>query len=260
LAIVVGLPAPRPGLPDAIGRSMLAALEASVPVHFDLLEQQAYLLGHVAGLVAVENSCRLIQQGVVDLCLAGGVESYIDRVTLEWLDWTWQLHARTHPWGFVPGEGAGFCVLASDRYVAAAGLPVLGAVLSATTVQEEKLRRDHKVCIGEALTDSVRRTLAHLPPSTKVDQTICDLNGQTHRADEFGFTVTRLGAHFVDPGRFLTPADCWGDVGAASGPLYIALAINAGQRGYASGPNTLLMTSAMVAERSSALLHANPST
>jgi 3-oxoacyl-[acyl-carrier-protein] synthase I len=258
LAVVAGLPAVRPGLPLGLAEPMLDALSALLPEGGRLMGRRALLLGGVAGLTAVEEGCRLIREGNTDACLAGGIESYIDRVTLEWLDWTGQFHSPNHSWGFIPGEAAGFCLLASERLVRDARLEVLGTVRGASTILEPKLRRDRAVCLGEGLTESFRRTLAALPDGAKVDQVIGDLNGQPHRADEFGFTMTRLAGRFHDPGRFHTPAECWGDVGAASGPLFLALAALAGKKRYARGPHTLVWASAMVAERAAALIHVDP--
>ena len=52
----------------------------------------------------------------------------------------------------------------------------------------------------------------------------------------------------------LTPASCWGDVGA-SGPLFGALAIASGLRGYAKGPRAMLWTSSEGGQRGAAILH-----
>ncbi len=255
LALLIGLPAERPGLPADLAEAALAAVASLIPKEIRVVERRPLLLGHVAGLAAIEEGCRWIREGRADLCLAGGIESYIDRATLEWIDWTGQLHAPGNSWGFVPGEAAGFCLLASERLAAEASLKVLGSVLGAATTLEPKLRRDRAVCSGDGLTESWRCTLAGLPAEAKVDQMICDMNGQSHRADEFAFAIMRLSRRFQDPGRFRTPADCWGDVGAASGPLFLALAVMAGKKRWAAGPHTLLWCNAMVAERSSALVH-----
>ena len=45
---------------------------------------------------------------------------------------------------------------------------------------------------------------------------------------------------FVDPHDYLSPADCWGDVGAASGLLFAVLAVVSGLRGYAKGHYPLM--------------------
>jgi 3-oxoacyl-[acyl-carrier-protein] synthase I len=258
IGVALGLPSKRPGLPPDFADRFSALLKSLLPSRVTMVDQKLLLLGHVAGVAAIEEGCRLIREGNADVCLVGGVESYIDRTTVEWIDWTGGLHAPTNSWGFIPGEASGFCVLASDEFAAASQLPTLGLVLGASMTVEPKLRRDRAVCIGEGLSESFRRTLCSLPDSVLVDQIICDLNGEPHRAEEFGFTMMRLGKRFADPGRFQTPADCWGDVGAASGTLFVALAVMAGRNGYAEGPTTLIWSSAMVAERSSALIHVEP--
>ncbi len=80
------------------------------------------------------------------------------------------------------------------------------------------------------------------------------MNGEPYRADEFAYTIVRHGGRFVDASDFLTPADCWGDVGAASGPLFVVLAATSGQRGYAKGALTLFWTSSDSGERCAALV------
>src|SRR5436853_7542086 len=92
-------------------------------------------------------------------------------------------------------------------------------------------------------------------PDERVNGQICDLNGQRYRNEEFTFTLTRTQPLLVKAHDFATPADCWGDVGAASGPLFAMLAIASGLRGYASGPRVLLWAGAEAGQRAAALLH-----
>lgn len=258
VALVIGLPAPRPGLPRGFHERVCSELGRRVTARLPVGAIDAVPLGHVAGLAAVEDGCRRISRGEVDACIAGGVDSYIDRATLEWLDWTGCLHAAENPRGFIPGEAAGFCVLAAEPLVRERSLPVLARVAAAATTQEQKLRRDRAVCTGEGLTAAFRSVLAQLPTDVKVEQLLYDYNGQPHRAEEYGFAVMRVGDRFREPGRLTTPAESWGDVGAATGPLLAMLAIVAASKGYARGGHALVWTSAMVAERTAALLNISP--
>jgi 3-oxoacyl-[acyl-carrier-protein] synthase I len=248
-AIVVGLPAERPGWRPVLQRALLKTLERSVPEGVALSIKTALSLGHVAGLSAMQEGCRLIHEGHAHVVVVGGVESYIDRETLEWLDWTGQLAGETNPRGFVPGEAAAFCVLASDEAIWRAGFSSLGLLGGCATEREPRLRRDQAVCIGDGLTQAFKRTLACIGPGERVDQLIYDFNGQPHRAEEYGFAMLRVGERFRDPTDLRTPAQCWGDVGAASGPLFAILALAAAARGYSQGPNTLFWTNAMLAEQ-----------
>ena len=88
------------------------------------------------------------------------------------------------------------------------------------------------MCIGEGLTRAVRNVFQALPREIRIDYTICDQNGEAYRADEFGFMLARMSEYFIDPSDFMAPADCCGDVGAASGPLFINLLSFAAEKGY----------------------------
>lgn len=66
--------------------------------------------------------------------------------------------------------------------------------------------------------------------------------------------MLRARALFRDAADFEAPADCWGDLGAASGPLYACLAIEAEARGYAKGSRTLIWASSEGGQRGAALL------
>jgi 3-oxoacyl-[acyl-carrier-protein] synthase-1 len=76
------------------------------------------------------------------------------------------------------------------------------------------------------------------------------MNGEPYRADEFGFATVRAGGLFRDPAAFTAPADCWGDVGAASGPLFLSLADAAARKQYGPGPVLAAFTSSESGERS----------
>jgi 3-oxoacyl-[acyl-carrier-protein] synthase-1 len=256
---IIGTPAPRPGWQPASDAPLRAALMQQLPQDSPPQALRTLSLGHVSGLVALEQAWKLIRAGQAEACLAGGVESYIDRATLEWIDWTGQLHGKANPRGFIPGEAACFCLLMSADAMQRCGLRSRGILLSVATANEPKLRRDKAICIGEGLTDAMQRCLAVLPEDAgQVDQLIYDFNGQPHRAEEYGFTAMRIGERLRSPSDLLAPADCWGDVGAASGPLFVMLAAMAAQRDYTRGPLTLLWTGAMLAERSVALVHCPP--
>jgi 3-oxoacyl-[acyl-carrier-protein] synthase-1 len=113
------------------------------------------------------------------------------------------------------------------------------------------------VCIGEGLSAAFQQALAGLPSgNARVDHTICDMNGEPYRGNEFGFARLRSSGRFAAGSEFDTPADCWGDVGAASGPLFAILAAFAARKRYAPGPLTLLWASSQGGGRAAALLQA----
>lgn len=254
---IVGLPESRPGLPAELASSLASKLPEATTNGCRITQPTTLPNGHSAGLMAIESACRMIRSGDTEFCLVGGVDSYMDPDTLEWVDDCEQLHNLDNAWGFIPGEAAGFCLLCSDAAATRYELAVLGHLLSVAVAQEENRIKTETVCIGKGLTKAVHDVLQSLPSAeTLIDDTICDQNGEAYRGDEFGFMLARTSERFVDTSDFTAPADCWGDVGAASGPLFVILAAAAGMKGYANGPLTLLWTSSEGGERAAALFHA----
>ena len=251
IPVVIGLPSQRPGVHPELGPHLASRLASSLrTAGVGLLPN-----GHSAGLMAIQNGCRLIQSGNVEFCLAGGVDSYLNADTLEWIEQNDQLHKSTNAWGFVPGEAAAFCLLSSGETARRHNLTPLGWIVGVETSFEENRIKTETVCIGKGLTDAVRKVLDVMPAAaSKVDNIICDQNGEAYRAAEQGFMLARTMQRFVDASDFLSPADCWGDVGAASGPLFVMLASAAAQKKYAKGPSTLVWTSSEGGERA-ALIH-----
>ncbi len=255
MPLVLGLPAERPGLPATFAEDIAAGLGRNGDLPCSFSEIVTLTCGHAAGLMAFEEGVRRISGGTSELCLVGGVDSYLQPQTLEWLDAERRLHSEIQRWGFVPGEAAGFCLLASESAVTTYGLDAPGRVLATATAREANVIGTDTVCVGEGLTDAFRHVLDVLDPSNQtVDQIICDLNGERYRVDEYGFASARTSEFLADASDFLAPADCWGDVGAASGPLFIMLAQAAARKGYAAGPRTLVWTSSESGERSAILL------
>ncbi len=135
------------------------------------------------------------------------------------------------------------------------GLAALARVLSAATGRETKLIKTSDICLSEGLTTTVRDAVSGLsPPAETINEIICDINGERYRGEEWGFVCLRLPQYFDDPTAYRSPADCWGDMGAASGPLFAMLACQTAARGYAKGPRTLLWASSEGGLRGAAVL------
>jgi len=259
LPVVVGLPPRRPGRPADAEKSLTDKLRAALNDVAATIPVETIAAGHAAGTMALEAGWQKIRAKASDFCLIGGVDSYLDIETLAWLERQDQVHGAgklNNAWGFVPGEAAGWCLLAAREVATKWQLPFALQLLAGATTKETKLIKTDAVCTGEGLIALFRQLAAALPPGRKFEQVICDMNGEPYRADEYGFATVRMGSAFVDASDFLAPADCWGDVGAASGPLFALWAELAARKGYSKGSFTLMWTSAEGGERSGAVLQA----
>lgn len=256
VSLLLALPPPRPGRPDDLEARLTAALTDGLPEAGRLASVRTFATGHAAGLAALEEGWKAVASGRAEAVLVGGADSWIEPDTLDWLDETEQLHSERWTWGFAPGEGAGFCLLVSESTARSLGVAARTAVVAAATAREKNLIRTDAVCVGEGLTAAVRGATAGLAPSARIDEAVCDLNGEPYRADEIGFMIARTSERFADPAGFRTPAQSWGDVGAAGGPLFVSLVEAALGKGYARGPRALLWASSDGGQRAAALLEA----
>jgi 3-oxoacyl-[acyl-carrier-protein] synthase-1 len=255
LPVYLGLPELRPGFTqqDAVAIRIGLARFEGLPI--EILEVNVFTQGHAAGLSALATATEQIKQGEFEACLVGGVDSYFQPDTMEWLDENRQLAGAVSRSAFVPGEGAGFCLLMNERAHTRLGLGSLARVLTVAIGRETKLIKTSDICLGAGLTTVVQSAVGGLSSSSgRINAVICDINGERYRGEEWGFVCLRLSQYFDDPTAYDSPADCWGDMGAASGLLFTMLACQAAARGYAKGPRTLLWASSEGGIRGVALL------
>lgn len=255
VALSLGLPAPRPGLDANLERALALAMRDHFPGRFAALA--SFPVGHAGGLLALDAALVSLARSAFDVCVVAGVDSYIEPETLEWLETQEQLHSAgtlNNAWGFIPGEAAGALLLVRRETAEQLGLTSLARVLGVGKATEANRIKTATVCIGEGLTTAFRSALVHLPPGHTISDVYCDMNGEPYRADEYGFCALRTKEAFEAVSEFVAPADCWGDVAAAGGPLHVMLAAVAGAKSYAKGALAMAWSSAEGGERCAALL------
>jgi len=255
MALALAVPPDRPGLPDDLHDRLRDRIAHRFGDRFPAIG--LFDVGHAAGLMALSAAMRKMADGDFDACVVAGVESYLAPETLEWLEEVEQLHgagALNNAWGFVPGEGAGAVLLATERVVDRFVADPHAEVLRVGLGFEENRIRTPTVCVGDGLTAAFREGLGALPAGAKITDVYCDMNGEPYRADEYGFACLRTKDRFVSASDFVAPADCWGDVSAASAPLGLVLSAVASAKGYAGGPYAFLWASSDSGERGAALL------
>jgi 3-oxoacyl-[acyl-carrier-protein] synthase-1 len=255
LAIALGLPSPRTGLPKDLLREISARITRRYGRYFSATA--TFPAGHAAGLLALDAACKKLVERTLDACVVAGVDSYLEPETLEWLEDCGQLHSAgplNNAWGFIPGEAAGALLVMRASITSKVRLHPLATVLGTGIAHEPKRIKTETVCIGEGLTRAFRGALATLPSGAKVTDVYCDMNGEPYRADEYGFTCLRTSESFESAPDFVAPADCWGDVAAAGAPLHVMLSTVAGAKGYARGDFAFAWASAEGGERATALV------
>jgi 3-oxoacyl-[acyl-carrier-protein] synthase-1 len=255
LPLFVGLPELRPGWTasavDALGKELVLPREAAPRSSTEVIAA-----GHAAALEALRRGCETIQQGQAEVCIVGGVDSYLEPDTLAWLEANRQLQRAGARSAFHPGEGAGFLALAGERACRRLGLRSLGLVVEIQTGQESMLIKSDELNTGRMLSQVIGRATAGVRKlGRRIDHIYCDVNGERYRTEEWGFALLRTQEVFSAEGvAARVPASEWGDVGAASGALLTILATQAWERRYARGPLALVWASSEGGLRAAMLL------
>ncbi|MFZ5601607.1 MAG: beta-ketoacyl synthase N-terminal-like domain-containing protein [Pseudomonadota bacterium] len=257
IPLLLGLPEPRPGFGETDGHWLHDQLLRKTDLPVPVSDIRAYMSGHGATLFLLDQARQEVAEGRYDGCLVGGVDSYFHPDTMDWLDRNRQLVGTVSRSGFVPGEGAGFVLLMTPATAQRAGLHPLGMITGTAAEWENKLIKTQDINLGEGLIRAVNGAVsAVLPPHDTIHSIYCDINGERYRGEEWGFVCLKLAHYFADPTGYCSPADCWGDMGAASGGLLLALATQAAQRGYAAGSRSLMWTGSEHGLRAAAVLDA----
>ncbi len=210
-------------------------------------------LGHAAGAVAMAAATQALLAGQVDTAIVLAADSMLDDDTLCWLAVCGRLKCDDAPAGLMPGEAA---VALALRRGGEAAQPL--ARLHGLALAEEPLAQgEGRVSSGEVLAAALAQTWS-AAPSPHVWM-LGDHNGEIYRANEWGSMLARLravDASFADPAIWF-PALSFGDTGAASMPLAVAMASQAWQRRYAPGPAALVAACADGGERATLMLCAS---
>jgi 3-oxoacyl-[acyl-carrier-protein] synthase-1 len=211
--------------------------------------------GHAGALMALREASIALARGSVDGCLIGGVDTLLQLRVLRWLEAQDRLKHETYTDGLIPGEAAAFLVVERLDSVRRRGGRILAEVKGFGAAFEEASIESDSPCRALGLTAAFRSALASagMQPQ-QVSAVYCDLNGESYRAREWALASTRIG--FPDSPDLLHPADCLGDVGAATGPLLLSLAATTLADSAAAGSNILVFAGSETGERAAVVLEA----
>lgn len=257
IPLIIGLPEARPGLPEDLKQTIktsISDLEKEIKTKFVV---EFIAKGHSSGLIAMEAAVEKIDNEETDFCLIGGIDSYVEEETLSWLEENGRLYGSGKKTGFIPGEAAGFCLLASQKAVKKYNMIILAKITGVSSTYEKNSYDSGKICTGDGLTQVISKAAEDMPDGQPFHQLFSTLNGERYHNSEFGYAAARLGKFILNVGDVVAPVNCWGDLGAASAPLLISLATESGRKGYAPGPFSLIFTSSLGTSRAGAVLELN---
>jgi 3-oxoacyl-[acyl-carrier-protein] synthase-1 len=232
------------------GDALLAALAARAEVPIDLTRSATLARGRAAGALAANLARSRVQSGEVEAIVVGGVDSYFDADLLEALDEGRRLHTPSCENGFLPGEGAGFVVLA--RRGRGAPLRPLAQLLSGAAENEPRPYGASEPCHALGMTQAARRVLGGL--TERVPWVLSDVVNERHRMHEWTCVAARLHRAFVEGFRHDQPLLTTGDLGAATATTLMAVAATLWTARAAAGDCALLLAHSDGPERGALLL------
>ena len=193
--------------------------------------------GRAAALVALERALASLENGAATHVVVGGVDTYLDLRLLATLDNEHRILGRTVMDGFIPGEGAAFCVLSSAPQKSKESAPAV-VVHGAAATRDPGHRYGDAPARGEGLAmalDQLRQRMQP-PPEGQIATTFAGFNGENFDAKLWGVARLRHNDLFSAGALIEHPADKYGDAGAATGAILLALAAQALSTGSRPGP------------------------
>jgi 3-oxoacyl-[acyl-carrier-protein] synthase I len=240
LSTIVAMPEPRPGMPESDLANTVHRIEKDVGAAGVGGRFEGAPGGHAGVAHGLKAASERLLRRECDLVAVGGVDTYLAVDTLAWLEKSRRLARSGVRSGFHPGEGAAFLILATGETARRLGFRPLARIRGVSTCIETRALGKGQEVQGQGLSAAIAGAASDLDlPGERVDAVLCDINGERYRNDEWGVTVLRI-QHFLRGPAYQCPAECWGDVGAASMALGCVLAAQGWARQYARGPRALV--------------------
>lgn len=234
VAVLLGAPEPgRPGFcfpqTDAEGSAFVDGLAIDGIVHGEVVRA-----GACQAHTALHRASELFERGVADACVIAAADTLLQLRVVRWLEDQSRLKCSYVTDGLMPAEAAACLVVEPQERAVRRGAPAIATVAAfATRVESATILSNHPNTAA-GLTTAVRAALeaASVQPP-ELSMIWSDLNGESYRAREWAFTEVRLGIQTHS--ELLHPADCHGDLGAATDAALLAMAAMSVGTGWAGG-------------------------
>lgn len=217
------LTVPEPNVPAIDAKGLIAALcqHKDLPLAANSVRYLAS--GRAGGIEGLTLAQHLLTQQKAEFVLIGGSDSHATRARLRQLEQDGRLLTPVNRDGFAPGEGAGFVLLTTDpaRAQARDGYTV---VLRQPASGEEA---GHLHSAEPYRAEGLARVFKHVLQGyagDRIETVYASLTGEHYFAKEYGVAFVRNSMHFHDQVELQHPADCLGDLGAATGAVLVGLA------------------------------------
>jgi 3-oxoacyl-[acyl-carrier-protein] synthase-1 len=212
--------------------------------------------GSCSAQLSLGRAADLLAKPSIRRCVVGAVDTQLQLRTIRWHEAHSRLKCSYITDGLIPAEAACFVVLESEPTARARGAKILARIASVNVAREAATILSDRPNTAAGLTKVVRATLAEggVRPGD-VGMVWSDLNGESYRAREWAFAEVRLG--FTTSTELMHPADCHGDLGAATDAGLLGLAALSHATGWSDGKPLLVISGSEGGLRAASLLTAS---
>ena len=231
-------------LPDrhsVVSDKFLKQLMVQSKAPIDLENSYVFPHGRAGGFYALEAAMQLLESGSHSQVMVGGVDSFLDLYLLATLDSENRILAEGVMDAFAPGEAAAFLLLKQADNDSMVKLYPPGLA------DEPGHRYSQQPYKGEGLANAVEEALLNVQGAS-IKTVFASFNGENFNAKEWGVAAIRNQKNLDSDFNIIHPADCYGDIGAATGPVLMALAFIGLQKGYYHKP-ALVWASSEIQQR-----------
>lgn len=210
------------------------ALQSGVPIA--AATSLAHQHGRAGGLLALDDARDLLLRGLARYVIAGGVDSYRDPAVIARLDAACRVKSSSNLDAFVPGEGAALLLVTTAAQASQDGLEPLATYSSAATAFEDGHLSSSAPYKAEALAAAIAQLASRGDISSPVAEVYSSMNGEHHWGREWAVAFMRHRALFDPSHEVHHPADSYGDLGVAAGPMMVALTALGQRKQYRRSP------------------------
>lgn len=201
---------------------LLPVLEHNLQPWFSRSLARYICTGRCAGLEAVDFSFRYLQDLAPDYLVLTSADSPHDESIVSL--YGQRLLSSDSGDGFVPGEAACALLLTPDIKLAQIRDGCVVALHQPGSGFEEGHFSSDAPYKGEGLDGAFKAALQNLPAQS-IEAVYSCMNGENYWAREYGVAFLRNKNKFVDELKIEHPADCFGDLGSATGLALTAMAV-----------------------------------
>ena len=216
--------------------------------------------GNTSTFAALARARAVLEQGLVDTCVVGGVDSLVNTVDLNRLERAWRLHREGESTGLVPGEGAAFIAVTAEKRTREKAVLGVIAGLGLDTEDPETTVLSDGHPTGAGLQRAFEKAVLDADMTeSAIGLRVSDLNGERYGSMDSLLAMSRFYRTIRDGLPIWHPAECVGETGAAAGALLIQVACHAFIGGYSPSNTVMCETSSESGRRSACVIQSTES-